>query len=152
MDKSRTAITLWTSNLSLTLGQRIELLNTMFHLMQILVRKVIRFLFRILRSLLGELASCAPIGIKIKLLLTKIRGQVRCFLPKFLCQWKSKFFFEGKKRRLACGSHYPTPHGTVGYVYEYHQLKLEFGNSEPTHTPDSIDFWNFQKLQLLKTS
>ena len=84
----------------LTLGQRIELLNTMFHLMQILVRKVIRFLFRILRSLLGELASCAPIGIKIKLLLTKIRGQIRCFLTKFLCQWKSKiFFFLVKKKR-----------------------------------------------------
>ena len=51
----------------------------MFHLMQIPIQKGVRFLFHTLQSLLGEVASCAPIGIKIKLLLTKIRGHIRCF-------------------------------------------------------------------------
>ena len=53
---------------------------------------------------------------------------------------KLLLFFRQEKGGLACDSHYPTPHGTVGYVYEYHQLKLEFGNFEPTHIPGSIGF------------
>ena len=78
-----------------------------------------------------------------------VRARARTHMSTYL---KLLLFFRQEKGGLACDSHYPTPHGTVGYVYEYHQLKLEFGNSEPTHTPDSIDFWNVQKLQLLKTS
>ena len=52
----------------------------MFHLMQIPIQNGVHFLFHTLQSLLGEVASCAPTGIKIKMLLTKIRQHIRCFL------------------------------------------------------------------------
>nr|POE84560.1 hypothetical protein CFP56_71404 [Quercus suber] len=58
--------------------------------MQIPIRKGVRFLFHTSQGLLGEVASCAPIGIKIKLLLTKIRGLIRCFLTVEIKRYNQK--------------------------------------------------------------